>query len=211
MLDRGKTGSRSAQRLGLGAGVGFLILSIAVRLGLLDAWDTTTRYWFRPHDEWGSLQLRADYVVEGLRPVRIVPLLAIVVLIVCVLRRSLRPAVLAGITMFLLAVLTTVTKIAVGRPDPHDVVHSHGGSYPSGHTATVIVCSGLLVLLLWPRPNAWLWLLPAFAGTLMGASLLVQAAHWTTDVIGGALLGVVVLAAVVGLDSSVSRRFSRSP
>lgn len=197
MLERG-TGSWSARWLGLGVAVGFLILSIAVRLGRLDAWDATTRSWFRPNDEWGPLQLRADYVVEGLRPVRIVPLLAIIVLIVCAVRRSLRPAVFAGVSILLLAALTTVTQVLVSRPDPHGAVHRLGGSFPSGHTATVIVCSAVLVLVLWPRPAAVLWLLPVLAGSLMGASLLVQAAHWTSDVIGGALLAGLVLAAVGG-------------
>ena len=39
-----------------------------------------------------------------------------------------------------------------------------------------------------------LWVLVAFAEVLMGMSLLFLAMHWFTDVIGGALLGVVIVA-----------------
>ncbi len=182
-------------RISVGAAASFLALSVAVWWGLLDAWDAVAREWFRPNDEWGTTQLRADHVVEGLRPTRILPLLAVFVAMMCVLRRSIRPAVLAGITVFFLVVLTVLAQAAVGRPDTHGAVHRFGGSYPSGHTATIIVCFGLLVLLLRPRPERWLWLVPALAGAVMGGCLLVQAAHWTTDVIGGALLAVVILAA----------------
>ena len=37
-----------------------------------------------------------------------------------------------------------------------------------------------------------------FVGGLMGASLLLQAAHWFTDLLGGVLLAVTILAAASG-------------
>ncbi len=174
---------------------GFLALAAAVRLGWCDAWDTDLRYRFRPQDEWGPRQWNADRVVEGLRPTIVVPVLAILVTLTCIRRRSVRPAVLAGVTTLLLGVLIGVSKVVVGRPDPHGTGDSHGGSFPSGHTATVIVGFGLAVLLL-DLPRRWRWLVPAVAGVAMAWSLLVEAAHWTTDVIGGGLLGVGVLVAV---------------
>jgi membrane-associated phospholipid phosphatase len=193
---RGATGPAAGRWIALGLALAFLVLAVVVRLGLLDAWDSSARAWFRPNDEWGPRQLRADRVVEGLRPPVIVPMLGPLVLIMSGLRRSIWPAVLAGGTILLLVGVTLATQIAVARPDPHGVVDSPGGSFPSGHTATIIVVFGLLILLLQPRPRWWLWLVPAGAGAAMGGSLLIQAAHWTTDVVGGALLAAGVLAAV---------------
>lgn len=185
-----------ARRIAIGLAVGFAILAVAVWLGWTDRWDTTSRFWFRPNDEWGPRQWNADRVVEGLRPAIIVPALGILAAIESGRRRSLRPALLAGGTMLLLAVLVGGSKLAVGRPDPHATADSHGGSFPSGHTATVIVCFGLAVLLLARPPRWWHWLAPAVAGAAMGYCLLVEAAHWTTDVIGGGLIGAGVLVAV---------------
>jgi hypothetical protein len=52
---------------------------------------------------------------------------------------------------------------------------------------TVIVCLGLAVLLARPAAERWIWSVPALGGSLMGASLLVQATHWFTDIVGGGL------------------------
>jgi membrane-associated phospholipid phosphatase len=87
--------------------------------------------------------------------------------------------------------------MAVGRPDTHGTTaDSHGGSYPSGHIIAVVVCLGLVVLMTQPRARRWVWLVPALVGGLMGVCILVQAAHWSTDVVGGGLLAVGVLTAV---------------
>ena len=86
----------------------------------------------------------------------------------------------------------------MARPDPHGlVVHSNGGSFPSGHTVAVMVCLGVGVLLTHPRAGRWVWLIPAAGGGIVGASMLLQAAHWSTDVLGGALLATGVLAVVI--------------
>jgi membrane-associated phospholipid phosphatase len=177
------------------AGVAFAALAISVHLGLLDTFDSIIREWARPNDVWGAAQLRADYVVEGLRPVVVAGLLAAFTIAFCVIRRSLRLALfISGIWLVTMAI-TTAAKLAVGRPDTHGIVNSLGGSFPSGHTSSVIVCFGLVVLVARPRAGRWFWLIPAFVGGLMGVALVVQAAHWSTDILGGALLATVVLVA----------------
>ena len=190
-------GSALGRWTAVGAGTGFLALTVAVYFGLLDTWDAHARQWFRPDDVWGDRQLRADLVVEGLRPERMLPILAGFVLVLCLLRRSLRPAVITAGAGLLLGVPAFVTKVAVSRPDPHQI--GDGASYPSGHTATVILCFGLMVFLLRPDSPWWIWLLPGLAGALMGVCLLVQAAHWASDVLGGGLLGLAVLGAVTAV------------
>jgi hypothetical protein len=141
--------------------------------------------------------MRADYVVEGLRPAMIASLLAAFTVALCLIRRSLRPLLFVGVVGLTTVVLTVTAKMAVGRPDTHGTTaDSHGGSFPSGHIIAVVVCLGLVLLMTQPRAGRWVWLFPALVGGLMGVCILVQAAHWSTDVVGGGLLAVGVLTAV---------------
>ncbi|HEX2805765.1 MAG TPA: phosphatase PAP2 family protein [Kineosporiaceae bacterium] len=183
-----------ARRIAFGASCGFLALAVAVRLGLLDGWDSAVREQARPGDVWGPDQIHADYIVEGLRPPVAASLLAVGVVVVCLVRRSLRPAVLAGGCGLLTAAITLTAKAVLGRSDPHATAAGHGGSFPSGHTASLMLCVGLAVFLLWPRGSRWGWLIPGFAAATMGTALVIEAAHWASDVVGGGLLASAVLA-----------------
>lgn len=149
----------------------------------------------RPRDSWGSAQERASVLVEALRPAVAFWPLMIVALVASVIRRSIRPAVLAGTCGLLTTAAVALTKIAMARPDPHDA-KIHGGSFPSGHTVVLVVASGLTLLLVRVDPPRWVWAVPAVLGGVMGAALVVAGAHWTTDVVGGGLLGAAVLATV---------------
>jgi membrane-associated phospholipid phosphatase len=181
----------------LGPAGAFIALAVSVHLVLLDTFDSVIREWARPQDVWGTVQLRADYVVEGLRPPVIAGLLVAFTVAFCVIRRSLRPLLFVGGVGLTTMALTVAAKMAVGRPDTHGTTaDSHGGSYPSGHIIAVVVCLGLVVLMTQPRARRWVWLIPALVGGLMGACLLVQAAHWSTDIVGGGLLAIGVLTAV---------------
>jgi membrane-associated phospholipid phosphatase len=179
--------------IAIGAACAFSALAVAVRLGLVNTLDLIIRQWARPHDVWGPTQLRADLLVEGLRPA-VFALLAAFTLGYSVKHRSLRPvAFVVGVGLATAAV-TVGTKIAVGRLNPHGVVGNDGGSFPSGHTTAIVVCIGVCVLMAQPRAGQWVWLIPAFDGAVMGASLLLDAAHWATDIVGGGLLATAVLA-----------------
>jgi membrane-associated phospholipid phosphatase len=181
-------------RIALWAAGAFTGLAVAVDLGLLQGFDSTVREWARPHDVWGTAQMRADLVVEGLRPPVLAGLLAVFTAAYCVKRRSLRPAAFIGLVCLTTVTLTIAMKTAVGRPDPHGSLADYGGSFPSGHMVSVMVCLGLAALVVLPRAGLWVWLIPALAGALMGTALLLQAAHWSTDIVGGALLATSVLA-----------------
>jgi membrane-associated phospholipid phosphatase len=103
-------------------------------------------------------------------------------------------------------------KLLLHRPDPHGALSDHGGSFPSGHTVTLVVCAGLVTMMLAPAGQRWRWLPTFLVGTLMAIALLVQAAHWFTDVLGGGLVGVAVLASLVasGTDRWCAKRW-RAP
>jgi membrane-associated phospholipid phosphatase len=179
--------------------LGFVALAILVRLGLLNTFDDRIRQLARPDDVWGTAQKRADVVVEGLRPPVLVISMAILTLVWCLIRRSVLPAVIGAAGLVLAAASTLATKLAVGRADPHGYLAQHGGSFPSGHVLTLMVSVGLAVLMVHPQGSGWILFVPAaLAGAVMGGCLLLQSAHWTTDVIGGALLAGGALATVRG-------------
>jgi membrane-associated phospholipid phosphatase len=104
-------------------------------------------------------------------------------------RRDAVRVVLVPTVVISLAVL--VLKVAVhraGPPGQHAVRVL--GWWPSGHTATNVVCSVAVATLLggrWPRVVAVGW------STLVAATMVWIHAHWLSDVGGGALLGVLVL------------------
>jgi membrane-associated phospholipid phosphatase len=90
-------------------------------------------------------------------------------------------------------VATAGAQDLVARPDPHSGFAS--ASYPSGHTMSVMIAVGLCILLVaGTRAAAWAVGGALVAGLVMGYALLLEAAHWTTDVLGGALIAVAVLA-----------------
>lgn len=172
----------------------FVLLSVLVDAHVTQGIDAAVRALLRPHDEWGETQIRADVVVEGLKPRNILLLLPVVAIGVSIWRRSWRPTAYGALIGASLVALTLLTKLALQRADPHGLVVEHGGSFPSGHTASVLVCVGGALLILRERPRWWEWSLVGLAGGVMGWALLVQATHWLTDVLGGALLALTLLA-----------------
>jgi undecaprenyl-diphosphatase len=78
--------------------------------------------------------------------------------------------------------------VAVRRPhEPHDLVAlPHSKSFPSGHSATSFACATMLALLV-PRAAPFAYALAA----AIAYSRLYVGVHWPTDVLAGAVLGVV--------------------
>jgi membrane-associated phospholipid phosphatase len=182
--------------IALGSAFAFSALAILVHVGLPNRLDTVVGDWARPDDVWGPAQVRADVVIEGLGPAVLAVLLAAFTLAYCLNRRSLIPAAFIGGICLVAAALTIASKVAVARLNPHGVLGNDGGSFPSGHMIAVTVCLGI-ALVAHSRAGWWVWLFPALGGSLMGAALLLQAAHWSTDIVGGALLGTCVLVATL--------------
>ena len=181
--------------IALGAASAFIALAVTVHLGLINQSDSIVRDWARPDDVWGPAQVRADIVVHGLRPAVIAALLAAFTVACSVKRRSLRPVGFVSGACLATVILTAAAKRVVGRLDTHGLLtNGYGGSFPSGHVTTVMICLGLAVLVARPHGGRWVWLAPALGGCLMAASLLLQATHWFTDVLGGGLLATGLLA-----------------
>ena len=188
--------------IALSSACAFAALAVSIRLGLVSPMDLIIRDWARPFDVWGPAQQWSDIVVEGLRPAVLAALLAAFTIAYSVKHRSLKPlAFVAGVCLATVSI-TVATKITVGRLNPHGVVGNDGGSFPSGHTIAVVVWLGLCVLMTQPHASRWVWLIPAFGAGLMGVSLLLQAAHWFTDIFGGGLLATAVLAIAIASGGS---------
>ncbi len=178
--------------------IGFVVLAMLVAFHATDHIDVAVRGSFRPHDVWGLPKRRADRLVEDARPRNMAALLALVGVGASLRRRSWRPLVYATLVGSGSAVLTQGFKILLGRPDPNYQTFPHSGSFPSGHTVSVIVCLGGALLVLRAQTHWWEWVFVGLGGLAMSLALLVEAAHWFTDIVGGALLAVTMLAATAG-------------
>ncbi|MBT2425962.1 hypothetical protein AMK21_24455 [Streptomyces sp. CB00316] len=106
-------------------------------------------------------------------------------------------------------------KAAVDRerprwPDPVD--SAHFAAFPSGHAMTAVVGCGLLLWLLrlyGAGPALWAGAVAVAVVSVIGVAVtrVYLGVHWLTDVVGGALLGVAVVAlAVAGYAWSGSSR-----
>lgn len=201
--------SRVAPVVAVCAAVAFVALGVLVAAHVTQPLDAAARTLFRPHGEWGAAQVRADVVVEGAKPRNILLLLPVVGVCASIWRASWRPAAYAALIAVSLVAVTLLSKLVVHRADPHGAIAELGGSFPSGHVASVLVCVGGAVLVLHERPQWWEWAVVGLAGAVMGLAVMVQAAHWFTDVLGGTLLAFVLLA--VASMSSLRRSPGRAP
>ena len=127
----------------------------------------------------------------------------------------------AALLAFILAealtpLLVNLIKLIVGRERPPGaMIEAHGSSYPSGHAAYAGATAVILVLL-FTKPGrhrrAW-WAAAAVATAGMAWSRTYLHAHWLSDAVAGAILGVGVALlslAVVQILSTRSRERGRS-
>jgi membrane-associated phospholipid phosphatase len=59
----------------------------------------------------------------------------------------------------------------------------------------LVVCLGGCLLVAFPRVSWWMWLPLVAAAALLITGLLVAAAHWPSDILGGALLALALVSA----------------
>lgn len=193
----------------LGVTACYVLFAVAVHLRLLDSFDLALRNAARPGGVWGPPQIRATRVAEALQPVHVAWALLLVAVVLCVLRSSLRPIAVAVTVGVPVAIVTRGTKWVMAHSDPATAPVAHD-SFPSGHTVSVIVAFGLVVLLL-RVPTRWGWMPPTLMGCLMGSALVLADIHPASDVIGGGLLALAGLASAqtAGLGQWASTRQAR--
>ena len=90
-------------------------------------------------------------------------------------------------------------------PEPKPLVHvPHSGSFPSGHATAAFACATVLA---WRAPRL---AFPAFvlAGAIAWSRVYVGV-HWPLDVLGGAVLGILIATALLML-VAIPRRSRRA-
>ncbi|MER6944327.1 phosphatase PAP2 family protein [Nonomuraea sp. NPDC000554] len=121
-----------------------------------------------------------------------------------VYRGASRPAFWAVITITVGGLLGIWLKVLVGRarpyfPDPVAVATDQ--AFPSGHALNATLGAGVLVLVILPalrgrpRLRALAWCVAGFLVLSVAYTRIALGVHWVSDVVGGVLLGVLVIAA----------------
>jgi membrane-associated phospholipid phosphatase len=93
--------------------------------------------------------------------------------------------------MLLAPIAEATFKALIGRPRPFDP--SFG--FPSGHATAAATFFGAVIYLagsLRPPARTWVRVLAGLAIVLVGLSRVMLRAHWPSDVIGGAALGLAL-------------------
>jgi membrane-associated phospholipid phosphatase len=150
------------------------------------------------HPLWVRIMLRVSDVGSPTDMRVLVGVLAVVLW----LRGARRLALWAAVTMLGGALIDVVLKDAVDRARPYfpnPVATAPGASFPSGHSFTAVLGAGVVVLVVLPlvprRLRALVWAVGAAVPLAVGYSRIALGVHWTSDVVGGWLLGIGLLAA----------------
>lgn len=179
----------------VGAGV-YLLLTILVATHALDGLDRRIFHLASNHrHHW--LYRAADDLTDVFTPPVDTAILAIGAGMLAWLRRRPPIFIIAALSAGAMSAIVLSTKAALGRSLPYTKPGHHADAFPSGHTATFLVCLGTLVLLASTRHrNRRKPLLTAVVlGTVLVASSLVyDGFHWLTDVLASAALGTAILA-----------------
>ncbi|MEU0004245.1 phosphatase PAP2 family protein [Streptomyces sp. NPDC006314] len=127
---------------------------------------------------------------------------AVAVLTVWLLyRRAWRLAAWAAVTAVAGGLIGLLVKAVVERARPalqEPVAHAPGYSFPSGHAMTATTSFAIFMLVLLPLiPRAWrtpCWCVAVFSVLGVGFTRVALGVHWFSDVLGGWLLGLTVVA-----------------
>ena len=162
-----------------------------------------------PPREWVPALHVLDRV--GQRAVAL-PILGAVVWWIYHRTRDLRPALLAGASVFALNLVVLLLKLGLGRAAPGTADPSFfagGMAYPSGHSANIVLVYGLATYLVgaYLRPSTRaltaMWSGVALLAVTMVVTSLTLNWHWFADLVAGLIVGGVVLELSVTIDRLV--------
>ncbi len=185
------------------SGLAFLVLSLLVGLGLagvghLDVAEARTLVDNAAAHPGYVSALR--WLTNVLSPTTFRVLAAVAALLL-LLGRERRLALWVVVTMVVGGALGVGIKaiIARHRPmPPHAVAHFGGYSFPSGHALNAALGCGVLLVVVLPMLSpVWrrvAWSAAVVLVALTGWTRLALGAHFLSDVVGGWLLGVCVVA-----------------
>jgi membrane-associated phospholipid phosphatase len=138
-----------------------------------------------PIDDWFHLYQGndADWLLYFTDP-KVLAVVVLATLAVALYRRQWRMAIATAVCPLIGAGLARLLKPLFGREK------SGAFAYPSGHSTTVVVVMGMLVLV----AGAALWaVLVAVAFALLGMLGQAMSYHYFTDTVGALLLGTAIV------------------
>jgi undecaprenyl-diphosphatase len=148
----------------------------------------------------------------------LVPVVAVVGLWLRHTRTTWGPLIFLAASLAGATVLSTVVKLAVGRPRPvaDALANALGYAFPSGH-ATAATAGWLSVAIVlsrstrrWPRKVA-LVTAAILIAAMVGLSRVYLGVHEPTDVLGGWALGSLWVAAILVTDALLTQRAAPGP
>jgi len=183
------------------AGVGIIAEGVLER-GDLAAYDPGIGRWFIAERNPLLTPLASGLAVLGGPALWVLIVTAVVWLWVRGFRGD---AVFVAVVTAVAGTVTSALKLLFARPRPTaDVIGAIARSYafPSGHTVNTTVFVGLLGLLAWharPAPASRVAVVAVWLASslTMAASRVYLADHWFTDVVGGLVTAVSLLAGAV--------------
>lgn len=175
--------------------LGFVMKATQADQGLAVALNQSHTGW------WGAV---GSAVYRGIEPLPAVAITLVIAAVVWVASRSLRTAVLFGLTVAFTWLPVAAIKIVVDRPRPDVALLSHpfaplqsDGSFPSGHTAYVVALAIAFWFLLRGTRFAWLPVVLGIVATaIVGLAVVSDGLHYPTDVLGSAIWALATAAAV---------------
>lgn len=150
---------------------------------------------------WGAF---SSAVYRSIEPLPAVAITLVIAALVWAVSKSLRTAILFGLTVALTWLPVAAVKILVDRPRPDAALLSHpfsplqtDGSFPSGHTAYIVALAFGFWFLLRDTRFAWAPIVFGVVGTaLIGAAVVSDGLHFPTDVLGSVIWALTTAAAV---------------
>lgn len=187
--------------------------------GPVGRWDDHVNSWFAGHrtPTWTDLSAAFSLVADTLGVI----VVAVLVTVVLLVRRSARLALLLLVAMSTELAVFLSTTYLVARPRP--AVPRVGStpstfSWPSGHVAATVVLYGgiaVLIMIATPRilPRLIAWTFAAMLTLAVALSRVYRGEHHPTDTLAGLALGlgalyagVLVLRSVAGHHRAASSR-----
>ena len=176
----------------LALGVTFAKLGSEVAEGELAGIDAAVRGFVQGHQTAFGSEFFTAITTLGSKPV----LVALGILVGWLIsERSVTLVLLIALCGWLSAELVHVLKegFAVARP-PATVIPSRSLAFPSGHVAGAAAVATLLSYVSWRRRKAMRYVIPvaAMIVALMAMSRVYLDRHWTSDTLGGGLIGMAL-------------------